>query len=144
MRISLELPYPPSINHYYRRVGARTIISKEGREYRAKICIQLGQPVPLAGPLGMRIDVYPPDRRRRDVDNIQKPVLDALQHTGIYGDDSQVKDLRTVMHKKQKPGYLLITLWTLTPRPTRSIDEQIMDAKEVLRERETTCQRQPL
>ena len=27
----LTLPYPPSINHYWRRVGPRTLISREGR-----------------------------------------------------------------------------------------------------------------
>jgi hypothetical protein len=31
--MKLTLPYPPSVNHYYRRVGPRTLISREGREY---------------------------------------------------------------------------------------------------------------
>jgi len=31
----LEIPYPPSVNHYYRRVGNRMLISREWREYRA-------------------------------------------------------------------------------------------------------------
>ncbi len=32
--IELELPYPPSVNHYWRRVGARTLISRGGRAFR--------------------------------------------------------------------------------------------------------------
>jgi hypothetical protein len=32
----------------------------------------------------MSIIVHPPDRRRRDIDNVQKALLDALQHGGAY------------------------------------------------------------
>jgi len=90
--MQVELPYPPSVNHYYRRVGPRTLISREGRTYRdrvASLLTALGVR-PLAGPLRMRIDVYPPDNRRRDLDNLQKSLWDALQHGGAYHDDSQV------------------------------------------------------
>ncbi len=31
----VELPYPPSVNHYWRRVGDRTLISREGRKFRS-------------------------------------------------------------------------------------------------------------
>ncbi|HAC91237.1 MAG TPA: hypothetical protein DCF63_11500 [Planctomycetaceae bacterium] len=34
--------------------------------------------------------MFPPDRRRRDIDNVQKALLDALQHGGAYLDDSQI------------------------------------------------------
>ena len=44
----------------------------------------------MAGPLEVDIHVYPPDRRRRDVDNVQKALLDALDHGGGYEDDSQI------------------------------------------------------
>ena len=37
----------------------------------------------------------PPDLRRRDLDNLLKPTLDALQHAGVYEDDSQVDLLMT-------------------------------------------------
>ena len=29
-------------------------------------------------------------RRRRDIDNVQKALLDALQYEGVYLDDSQI------------------------------------------------------
>ena len=38
----------------------------------------------------MEITIHPPDKRRRDIDNVQKALLDALQHGGAYGDDSQI------------------------------------------------------
>ena len=95
----LTLPWPPSINHYWRRVGPRTLISREGRTFRRNVCALLGGGGPRRPPAGGRIalamDAFPPDRRRRDLDNIQKPVLDALEQAGIYEDDSQIDVLLT-------------------------------------------------
>ena len=96
--IRFELPFPPSMNHYWRRVGARTLISKKGREYRAAveaIIRGLGHGI-FDGPLGILIEAYPPDRRRRDLDNLLKAPLDAMQSAGLYVDDYQIDhiDLR--------------------------------------------------
>ena len=93
--LELELPYPPSINHYWRRVGPRTLISREGRRFRREVMAILAAMgvQPLAGSLTVWIDVYPPDRRRRDLDNIIKSLLDALEHGDAYHDDSQIDSL---------------------------------------------------
>ena len=45
---------------------------------------------PLVGDLAVEVEAFPPDRRRRDIDNIQKALLDALEHGGAYADDSQI------------------------------------------------------
>lgn len=88
--LEVELPYPPSINHYWRRVGPKTLISREGRRFRARVVAILAamRVRPLAGDLAVEVEVYPPDRRRRDIDNVQKALLDALAHGGAYADDS--------------------------------------------------------
>jgi len=93
--ITVELPYPPSVNHYWRRVGARTLISVGGRRFRKRVCAILKDRVDraLSGPVRVQVDVHPPDRRRRDLDNIQKSLLDALEHAGVFLDDSQIVDL---------------------------------------------------
>jgi crossover junction endodeoxyribonuclease RusA len=93
--IEIELPFPPSVNHYYRRVGLRTLISRKGRAFRSTVCARLATlgVRRLAGPLHIQIEIYPPDRRRRDLDNVQKALLDALQHGGLYDDDSQIVKL---------------------------------------------------
>jgi len=105
--VLLTLPYPPSINHYWRRVGHRTLISREGRTFRKGVCALLGGGGPRKPPAGGRIalalDAFPPDRRRRDLDNIQKPVLDALEHAGVYEDDSQI-DLLLTRRRERTPG----------------------------------------
>ena len=99
--IQVDLPFPPSVNHYYRRVGPRTLISREGRAFRKNVCTILARlgVRPLDGPLAITIDVHPPDRRRRDIDNIQKSLLDALEHGGAYHDDSQI--VRLVAEKRE-------------------------------------------
>ncbi len=93
--IELSLPFPPSVNHYWRRVGSRTLVSRTGREYRAAIETLLHSHAssPLLGRLAVEIDVYPPDRRRRDLDNLLKALIDALAHAGLYADDSQIDRL---------------------------------------------------
>ena len=99
--IEFELPYPPSINHYWRRVGPRTLISREGRRFRQRVLAILAarRIEPLVGPLAVEVDIHPPDNRRRDIDNVQKALLDALQHGGAYEDDSQI--VRLTIEKRQ-------------------------------------------
>ena len=110
--IELELPFPPSVNHYYRRVGVRTLISREGRRFRKRVCASLAESrVPrLRGPLRMEIEVYPPDRRRRDIDNVQKALLDALQHGGLYEDDSQIVKLNIEKRACVRGGRTLVRI----------------------------------
>ena len=99
--LELELPYPPSVNHYFRMVGRRVLISREGRAFRTRVCSTLAAlgVRPFDGPLAVQIEIYPPDNRRRDVDNTLKSLLDALQHGGAYYDDSQI--VRLAIEKRQ-------------------------------------------
>ena len=103
--LEFDLPFPPSVNHLWRRVGTRTLLSRRGRAFRQEVCVLLrGRRLkPLDGPLEIFIDVYPPDRRRRDVDNVQKALLDALAHGGAYHDDSQIARL-TIERQAVVPG----------------------------------------
>ncbi len=104
------LPFPPSINHYYRRVGPRTLISREGRAFRKTVISNLRhqQIQTLDGRLLVTITVFPPDRRRRDLDNLLKSTLDALQHAGVYKDDSQIDSLEIHRGPIKPEGSLLI------------------------------------
>ena len=94
----LILPLPPSLNRYYRHVGSKVLISKGGRLYRKAVeeivrCSGFGS---YSGRIRVDMTFHPPDRRRRDLDNTLKASLDALQHAGVYEDDSQIDDLRIV------------------------------------------------
>ena len=110
--IELELPFPPSVNHYYRRVGPRTLISREGRAYRERVAFLLTilGVRPVRGPIHMRIDVYPPDNRRRDLDNLQKSLWDSLQHGGAYHDDSQVVRFEVERREVVPGGKVIVSI----------------------------------
>ena len=95
--MEIILPWPPSVNTYWRTFQGRMIISAKGREYREAVGVLARDQeidVGLTGKLIVVIEAYRPDKRRRDLDNILKAPLDALCHAGVYKDDSQIEDLR--------------------------------------------------
>jgi crossover junction endodeoxyribonuclease RusA len=112
MTLQFDLPYPPSVNHYWRRVGARTLISRQGRAFRERVCslLALRRLHPLDGPLSIEIDVFPPDHRRRDIDNLLKSLLDALEAAGVYHNDSQITVLHAIKHKPESGGRVFVSI----------------------------------
>ena len=111
--IQITLPWPPSVNHYYRKVGPRVLISRDGRRYRQIVCsiVRELNVKPFDCELKMEIHAYPPDRRRRDVDNLLKAIFDSLQHGGIYKDDSQIKDFEFYTKELERPhGKVIVRL----------------------------------
>ncbi len=95
--ITLTLPWPPSVNRYWRTFQGRMIISAEGRSYRKAVAdqvfIQSGAKN-YTGKLRVQIEAFRPDKRRRDLDNLLKAVLDGCTHAGVWEDDSNIVDLR--------------------------------------------------
>ena len=111
--MTLTLPYPPSANHYWRRNGHRYFISSAGVAFRAEAkvaCAAAGIRL-LAGAVSLTVTLVPGDRRRRDIDNVLKPLLDALTHGGAWADDSQVKRLIVAMADPEpKQGRCIVTI----------------------------------
>lgn len=110
--ITLELPWPPSVNHYYRHVGPRVLISKEGRNYRDAIAtrIKLSGIKKFVGDVELQLQLYPPDNRRRDIDNVLKCVLDTLTIGGLYEDDSLIKRLKVEKHEPMPPEGMAVLM----------------------------------
>lgn len=94
--IALELPYPPSLNAYYQPVGSRLIIKAVGKRYRERVrsCIRSCNRV--SGWVRLEIQFYPPDNRKRDVDNLFKCFFDAIKN-GLIDDDSEIKEINAKM-----------------------------------------------
>lgn len=93
--ISLLLPWPPQVNHYYTVFRGRKILSAAAREYHKEVaayCMteQVGH---VAGQLKVQIVALQCDKRARDIDNLIKPILDSLQKAGVFENDSHVHDL---------------------------------------------------
>lgn len=97
--LTLRLPWPPSVNHYYGRTKSGRVYLKEaGRLYRRKAAVELarlGWPR-LSGAVRVHLLLSAPDRRRRDIDNIRKAVYDAISdrkgHIGVIADDADIKE----------------------------------------------------
>ena len=110
----IDLPYPPTVNTYWRQHQGRTLISRKGRAYRGQVKLavldQIGRPEPLQGRLRMKITAFMPDKRRRDLDNLCKGILDCLQHAGVYRDDQQIDDLRLIRGPVSPPGKVTVEL----------------------------------
>jgi len=116
---SSRLPWPPSVNHYYRVVRGRPILAADGRAYRIAVADIVSGPPLFAGRLAVTITATPPDRRRRDLDNLLKATLDALEKADVYLNDSQIDDLRIVRDAADKhDSRLFVEIRTITP-PTQ-------------------------
>jgi len=71
------------------------------------LCVNYRQAFTKDDRIRMCVEVYPPDKRRRDLDNLMKATADSLQHAQVYPDDSQIDDLR-IIRMPTYAGQLLI------------------------------------
>lgn len=66
----------------------------------------------ITGPVSVVIEAFPPDKRRRDLDNLLKGLFDSLTHAGVWLDDYQVNDVR--IFRSTIGGMVRVTI---TPGP---------------------------
>lgn len=106
----LNLPYPPSVNHYWGVSGKRRFVAKKGVDFRNYVISLCKGLKTFEGRLIVEVDIYPPDKRKRDIDNLAKGVLDSLQHANVFLDDNQID--RLVLERKEviKGGSLTVVI----------------------------------
>ncbi|MCR4299734.1 MAG: RusA family crossover junction endodeoxyribonuclease [Gallionella sp.] len=107
----LLLPYPPSVNHYWLlNCGGGRRICDAGKRFRLAVQLIMNRSgvESMPGRLSVEIIASPPDKRRRDVDNLLKAILDALQHAGLYADDNAIDVLKICRGDVIKGGSLLV------------------------------------
>jgi Holliday junction resolvase RusA-like endonuclease len=73
---------------------------------------------PLHGDVALSIVAHPPNRRKRDLDNLLKAPLDAMAHAGVYDDDGQIVRLSIEWPNAQPENIVRVTLGDPQP-PTR-------------------------
>lgn len=128
--LTIVLPFPPSVNGYWRHVvigkSVRTLLSAAGREFKRKVARALqaqlgGQREPILGHCRLYVALHAPDRRRRDVDNYAKALLDSLTEAGVWADDSQIRDLRLVWGAVLPGGKAVVTIRQLPAAPEQGV-----------------------
>lgn len=68
----------------------------------------------ITGPAGISVTVHFPDSRRRDLDNVIKPLLDACTYAGVWQDDHLVMRLEVERGPVQKNrGHLDVRVYEM-------------------------------
>jgi crossover junction endodeoxyribonuclease RusA len=115
---SLVLPYPPSVNTYWGFKGSQRFLTSKAREFKAET-LQRFQKSGLTGfgdaRLHVAVYLHAPDRRIRDIDNIAKPLLDALTQCKVFEDDGQVDQLLIVRRNVIKGGACQVVIVPANP-----------------------------
>jgi crossover junction endodeoxyribonuclease RusA len=87
-----QIPYPPSTNRIWRQGQGRVHKSQEYKDWLAlaswEMRVQLGPRIVITNPFKLTVRVQRPDRRKRDLDNLLKPILDLIAHYGLIENDS--------------------------------------------------------
>lgn len=110
--LKFTLPYPPSLNVYWRNFRGRMVLSAEAKKYKRQV-YEIFNDADLKGSskfwavgsnitgpsklaVGLSIDVYRP-RKSGDLDNTLKAILDSL-NGNLYEDDRQVIEIHARRH----------------------------------------------
>lgn len=122
MRATITLPFPPSVNAYWgyavRGGRGRQFVevypTAAAKAYRAAVqAVVLREWGVLrrnASRLALLVVAHPPDRRKRDIDNLLKAVLDSLTEARVWIDDEQVDRIEIERGAIRKGGALVVTI----------------------------------
>jgi crossover junction endodeoxyribonuclease RusA len=116
--ILLNLPYAPSVNTYWRRGRFSTYLSPVGREFKKAVAEYIVESnTPKLGDARVRITmvIRPRSKRKFDIDNLAKSVLDAISQegAGVIDDDEQVDELHIIRGDPIKGGKIVVTIEVL-------------------------------
>lgn len=109
--IHLTLPFPPTVNHMWGFAGKRKYLKKEAHEFRRIVqeaCVEAK--AKIHGRIAIYIALYPPTKRKFDLDNRIKALQDALEHAGVYLNDEQIDTIICVRRDVVQGGMCKVIL----------------------------------
>ena len=113
----IELPWPDSSlapnrknGRHWGAVHSAKVKRLADARYLTLYAMRSTGYVPPAGALALSLTFCPPDRRRRDLDNLLKGALDALVHAQVIRDDSLIDRLTLERCNVVTDGKLLVTV----------------------------------
>ncbi|UOF81561.1 endodeoxyribonuclease ruS [Bacteriophage sp.] len=129
--IFLSLPFPPSVNSYRTIYRGMMRLSKEGRAFKAAVADYVVEyRVPKLGDAKLKVTMvlFPRDKRKIDIDNRIKAVLDALEDAGVFNNDFQVDHLEIIRGKPVKGGGIRVMIEAIEPTPSSSDESPSEDS----------------
>lgn len=95
MSLLAEVPMPPSVNRNTRFGKNGAYSSSEYKAWQRDVgkIFMAAKAQELPPPYKISYEVGRPDKRQRDIDNLIKPLNDALQRAGILTNDSLVDEI---------------------------------------------------
>ena len=131
MELSLILPWPPSLNHY-KRIG-KIVRTKSGKYFQqrpnssetqayfqsvwveTRTKLQGWEEIAVSATSKFMISIYmhPPSKRRYDLDNHLKVLLDSLVRAYVIRDDSQIHKLYVEKREVVEGGRVVVGILVL-------------------------------
>jgi len=120
-RIEITLPWGPTLNTMYlnrkKGKGKGRILTEQARNWKlvATLIIKRSEGFSVGlFPKGTPVHVHylfnEPDKRRRDADNLFKPINDSLTNSKIIADDRQIRGGSFEFGERVKRGSVTITI----------------------------------
>jgi len=125
--VRLELPYPPTVNTYWRANGHRRYISPAGVKFTQEVSliVKTQKPKPFGDrKIGINIVIHPRSKRKFDLDNTLKAILDALMKAGMYDDDSQIDIIVIERGEACNGGKAVVQLYDYKPSIYKYLGEE--------------------
>lgn len=118
--VTIELPYPPSANRYWRIFRNRAVLSAEATSYKRVAkgnAISSGVKAPSSDDLLSVVVVLHPKQKKDgtasktviDLDNCLKVALDSLQGT-VYENDRQIVEIHAAYGEPKDGGGLTVSI----------------------------------
>jgi len=93
MFYEIYLPFPPTVNNYYVKTKRGVFISTKGKQFRAQVAEAIVEQLPdvfITDRMLVEVILYMPDKRKRDLGNYDKALMDAITEGGLWEDDELI------------------------------------------------------
>lgn len=119
MCYEIELPFPPTLNHYRIPVIRRTktgkqyasfITSPEGKAYKQEIALKVKNAPYFEHKVHVSLTYFPRTKASYDVDNFIKALFDGLTEARVWKDDSLVHSMYVEKGEVVKDGKVFVKI----------------------------------